>query len=110
MMNLQDVDSTDSDIFNETIRDSMLHGWLELPKSYDTPDGSPGSVNEPTTHAKMIKDYGLQKGTDKSMEFLFRLIFGEEADIYYPKDFVTRTSDGRWERSPECHVCPKHQT
>ena len=45
----------------------------------------------------MIKDYGLQKGTDKSMEFLFRLIFGEEGDIYYPKDFVARTSDGRWE-------------
>ena len=29
--------------------------------------------------------------------FLFRLIFGEEADIYYPKDFMLRTSDGRWE-------------
>lgn len=97
MMNLQDVDSTDSDIFVETIRDSMLHGWPELAsKSYDTPDGSPGSVNERQL-AKMIKDYGLQKGTDKSMEFLFRLIFGEEADIYYPKDFMLRTSDGRWE-------------
>lgn len=97
MMNLQDVDSTDSDIFVETIRDSMLHGWPELAsKSYDTPDGAPGSVNERQL-AKMIKDYGLQKGTDKSMEFLFRLIFGEEADIYYPKDFMLRTSDGRWE-------------
>ena len=46
MMNLQDIDSTDSDIFVETIRDSMLHGWPELAsKSYDTPDGSSGSVN-----------------------------------------------------------------
>ena len=97
MMNLQDIDSTDSDIFLQTIRDSMLHGWPELAsKSYDMPDGAEGSVNERQL-AKMIKDYGLHKGTDLSMEFLFRLIFGEEADIYYPKDFMLRTSDGRWE-------------
>ena len=96
MMNLQDVDSTDSDIFLQTARDSMLHGWPELAsKSYDMPDGAEGSVNERQL-AKMIKSYGLQKGTDLSMEFLFRLIFGEEADIYYPKDFMLRTSDGRW--------------
>ena len=60
------------------------------------PDGAEGSVNERQL-AKTIKDHGLHKGTDLSMEFLFRLTFGEEADIYYPKDFMLRTSDGRWE-------------
>ena len=96
MMNLQDIDTTDMDIFTKTIRDSHMQGWPELAsKSFESAEGDPGTINERQL-AKMIKSYGLQKGTDKSMEFLFRLIFGEEADIYYPKDFMLRASDGRW--------------
>ncbi len=36
------------------------------------------------------------KGTQKSFEFLFRLLFGQEIQIEYPGKKVLRASDGRW--------------
>jgi hypothetical protein len=36
------------------------------------------------------------KGTEKSFYFLFRLLFGEEITISYPRNQILRTSDGKW--------------
>jgi len=36
------------------------------------------------------------KGTQKSFQLLFRLLFGEEITIDYPGDKVLRASDGKW--------------
>lgn len=36
------------------------------------------------------------KGTEKSFHFLFRLLFGEDIDISYPRNQILRTSDGKW--------------
>jgi hypothetical protein len=36
------------------------------------------------------------KGTEKSFEFLFRLLFGQEITLNYPREQILRTSDGRW--------------
>jgi hypothetical protein len=36
------------------------------------------------------------KGTEKSFQFLFRLLFGEEVTISYPRNQILRTSDGKW--------------
>ena len=36
------------------------------------------------------------KGTEKSFHFLFRLLFGEEITISYPRNQILRTSDGKW--------------
>jgi hypothetical protein len=36
------------------------------------------------------------KGTQKSFEFLFRLLFGQEIQIEYPSKNVLRLSDGKW--------------
>jgi hypothetical protein len=36
------------------------------------------------------------KGTEKSFQFLFRLLFGEEITISYPRNQILRTSDGKW--------------
>jgi hypothetical protein len=38
----------------------------------------------------------LSKGSEKSFKFLFRLMFGEELDVLYPKNEVLRASDGKW--------------
>ena len=46
--------------------------------------------------AKHIKDLYLSKGTEQSYRFLFRALFDEEIDIYYPGDYILKTSDGRW--------------
>jgi hypothetical protein len=36
------------------------------------------------------------KGTQKSFEFLFRLLFGEEIKVEYPGDQILRASAGNW--------------
>jgi hypothetical protein len=36
------------------------------------------------------------KGTEKSFQFLFRLLFGEEIKITYPRENILRSSDGKW--------------
>lgn len=38
----------------------------------------------------------LAKGNEKSFQLLFRLIFGNEIEVIYPKNNVLRASDGKW--------------
>lgn len=46
---------------------------------------------------KNIKDFYRAKGTEKSIQFLMRILFGiQETDFYYPKKDVLRASDGKW--------------
>ena len=48
--------------------------------------------------AKQINDLYRTKGTRQSYELLFRILFNEEAEIYYPKVDVLRASDGKYDR------------
>lgn len=42
-----------------------------------------------------IEFYRL-KGTEEGIRLFFRMIYGIEPDVIYPKDFILRTSDGIW--------------
>lgn len=48
--------------------------------------------------AKQINDLYRAKGTKQSYEMLFRILYNEEAEIYYPKVDVLRTSDGKYDK------------
>lgn len=39
----------------------------------------------------------LSKGSENSFKFLFRLLFGQELEIKYPKNDILRASDGKWQ-------------
>jgi len=43
--------------------------------------------------AKHIRDFYRAKGTERAYELLFRLLYGENVDIYYPKDDTAKSSD-----------------
>lgn len=45
---------------------------------------------------KNIKDFYGGKGTNKSLILLFRLLFNEEVEVYYPKTDLLRVSDGNF--------------
>jgi hypothetical protein len=45
---------------------------------------------------KNIKDFYRARGTENSFRFLFRIMFGEEVEFYYPKVDLFRLSDARW--------------
>jgi hypothetical protein len=47
--------------------------------------------------AKHIYDLYQSKGTIKSYQLLFRILYGEDVEIYTPKIDMLRVSDGKWE-------------
>lgn len=54
--------------------------------------------NELST-AKLVKasrDFYAKKGTPEALKFLFRVFYGQEAEVYFPKEDILRASDGKW--------------
>ena len=45
---------------------------------------------------KHCKDLYRARGSQKSYQLLFRILFGEEIEFYYPSVDMLRCSDGRW--------------
>lgn len=46
--------------------------------------------------SKYISQFYQARGSEESYRFLFRAMFDEEIDLYYPGDDILRASDGRW--------------
>lgn len=45
---------------------------------------------------KKIKDFYVSKGTKKATQYLFKILFGEEVDVYYPRDEMITPSAASW--------------
>lgn len=45
---------------------------------------------------KSARDFYTKKGTPDSFKFLFRVLYGQEIDVYFPKEDILRASDGKW--------------
>lgn len=45
---------------------------------------------------KLIGAFYRTNGTQNSIKFLFRALYNENIDIYYPKDDILIASDGKW--------------
>ena len=45
---------------------------------------------------KNIKDLYAAKGTSEGHKLFFKTFLGEEPEIFYPTEFVMRSSDGNW--------------
>ncbi len=45
---------------------------------------------------KYIKDFYRAKGSEQATKLLFRLLYNESIDFYYPGVDILRASDGRW--------------
>lgn len=58
----------------------------------------PGTVlTDKRLLAKHIRDLYASKGTRKSYDLLFRILFNESVTIYEPKEDMLRSSDGKWD-------------
>lgn len=49
------------------------------------------------TLIKAAHDLFKTKGTERSIDFLFKLVYGTPAKVYYPGQDVINLSDGKWE-------------
>jgi hypothetical protein len=47
---------------------------------------------------KNIKDLYNTKGSKKSYDLLFRLLFNKKVDIFYPSTQILKASDGKWKQ------------
>jgi hypothetical protein len=45
---------------------------------------------------KNIKGFYNAKGTEKTYDFLFRILFDTGVEFYYPKNDILKLSDGKW--------------
>lgn len=45
---------------------------------------------------KFIRQFYEAKGSQASIEFLFRALFDEAIEVFYPKERILRASDGKW--------------
>lgn len=83
LLNNQDIDTT-VDRFVEFFQKEFL---VNLPRQM---------ITDKSLVLKNIKDYYRARGTEKSYEFFFRIMFGEEASFYYPRIDILKVSDGKW--------------
>ena len=61
----------------------------------DVPEAVFLNANKPQT-LKHLRDFYRSKGSEKSFQFLFRLLYKEEIEFYYPSTDMLRVSDGRY--------------
>jgi hypothetical protein len=57
---------------------------------------------------KFIKQFYNSKGAEKSIQFLFRILFDSDVEIYYPKTDMLRVSDGKWSEDFVIRVNPSN--
>ena len=82
---IRDVDST-VDLFIEQFERELLH---PLPDAI---------LADKRLLMKHIKELYQTKGTSKSFDFLFRILFNAEPEVYFPKVDMLRVSDGKWDQ------------
>jgi hypothetical protein len=61
-------------------------------------------VGDKRRFIKHVNDLYSTKGTEESFKLLFRLLFGEEIELYYPKQQMLVASGGTWSRRTSIKV------
>ena len=78
--------------------DKTVHDFLQYFKTQfgkDVPQAIFANANKPHV-IKRLRDFYRAKGSEKSFQFLFRLLYKEEIEFYYPSIDMLRISDGRY--------------
>lgn len=92
LLEYQDAD-TSTDPFFSGLRKEVMS---RLPKQlYVDPVNPNNKVNIKNVLKNIVHFYGA-KGTEKSFEYLFRILLGVDVDFYYPRTDMLRCSDGKW--------------
>jgi hypothetical protein len=85
LLSYKDVDSTTSDFIQYFINDFLPYFPNDV------------ALDERKL-IKVARQFYQEKGTPQSIQFLFRVLYGKDADIYFPKQNILKTSDGKWTR------------
>ena len=83
ILNYIDIDSTIDEFVQYFINDFL---------PYIPPD----VLTDKRKLLKLSKEFYQSKGTEKSYKFLFRVLYGANAEIFNTNDVILRASDGKW--------------
>jgi hypothetical protein len=86
-----DVDRSLDDFISHFKKEYLFDFPEKLAISQET--GKPVDIRK---LIKNIKAFYRAKGTEKSYEFLFRILYDTGVEFYYPKRDILRVSDGKW--------------
>ena len=74
--------------------DSFLEYFL-----YQYANGLPkNAIADKSTFIKFARDLHKHKGSEDAFRILFRILFNEEIDFFYPNEVILKPSDGVWTR------------
>ena len=93
LLDYADVDNTIYD-FLDKMRDSFMT---------DMPDDLASGVSRRNL-IKNIKDLYAAKGTSEGHKLFMRMLLGEDAEIFYPNQYMIGTSEGQWEKETVLRV------
>ena len=88
--NLTDIDQQ-LDVFVKDFKEQYLLGFPEELAVNDS-----GNTINVRQLIKNIKEFYRNKGTEKTYEFLFRVLYDAAVEFYYPSRDILRLSDGKW--------------
>ena len=91
LKNVIDIDRT-LDQFIENFKNEYL---LDFPQTMAISQ----KTNKPVDAVKLmknIKGFYRAKGTEKTYDFLFRILYDTSVEFYYPKNDILKLSDGKW--------------
>lgn len=81
-------DAKDVDLLEDTYMEKALAELLpSLPQEI---------LLDKTKFIKHVSQFYRSKGTPESLKFLFRILYNENIEIYFPKEQVLKISDGKW--------------
>lgn len=53
---------------------------------------------------KHLREFYTSRGSEASYKFIFKVLFNQDAELYYPSAQVLRTSDGKWNQDVSIFV------
>lgn len=76
--------------------DETLDPFVRIFKNELLPFFPEKSTLDITKVLKGAREFYIKKGSEDSIKWLFRVLFGQEVEIYYPKQQILIASDGKW--------------
>jgi len=83
LRNANDIDSSDDYYIEQLKKDLAPYFPQEI-------------VTDKRLFLKLVTQFYKSSGTQESVKFLFRALYNENIDIYYPKEDMLKASDGKW--------------
>jgi hypothetical protein len=78
--------------------DTSVNGFIEYFTKQFLPLFPADRLTRPEFLIQHAKEFYRSKGTAKSVQLLFRILFNQDVELFYPKESILKCSDGEWVR------------